>query len=132
MRRRLIQIGLIVLAIASLSGTSKAAPGGCMDPNASLNPFAFEQITVSSTAVGFTTATFAPSGSGKADMAVVDVETNAIRYRADGLNPTAAVGSPIAASGSFTVCGQASIQVVRFIRQTADATLDVHYYRVGQ
>lgn len=130
MRRRLTLVGLIVLALCGLSGTSKAGPNGCTNaPN--LVSMAYEQITVSSTAVGFTAATFAPAGGIPADMAQITVETNALRYRDDGLNPTAAIGFPILTNTAYTVCGLANIRTARFIRQSADGTLNVIYYRVG-
>jgi hypothetical protein len=94
-----------------------------------LTPFAFEQITVSSVSIGFTQTTAYRDGGITADFAVVTVETNAIRSRDDGTAPTASVGIPWNVSDKFTVCGLPSIKAVRFIRQTADATISVSYYR---
>lgn len=124
---RFILAGLVISALAATPG--KTAPGGCTNAP-SLNPFAFEQVTVSTASIGFTAATFAPSGQTPADFAVVSVESQAIRYRDDGVAPSTTVGHVVAAASSFTVCGLNSIRIVRFIRDDAsDATLDVSYYR---
>lgn len=123
-------LACLVLVLILVPGGIGAAPGNCTaNPSLTSMPGSFEQITVSTTSIGFTAANYAPTGSSPADLAVVDVETNAIRYRVDGLAPTASVGAPVAAATSFTVCGAANIARIRFIRQTADATLSVNYYR---
>lgn len=132
---RLIRGGLLLLCLASLiAGThatpAQAGPGGCTNA-ASLAPFAFEEIDVSSTAKGFTTATAFPDGLKGADLAVAFVEDDAVRYRADGIAPTATVGILVAVNTSFTVCGEASIRRFRMIRQTTDADVSVMYYRDG-
>ena len=123
----------VLLAVALIqSERLSAGPGGCTDfPTLTAIPGGFEQITVSSTSIGFTSSKYAPSGESPADMAIVTIETNAIRYRDDGLAPTASVGQLVSSSTSLTVCGLNSIKTVRFIRVTSDATLDVSYYRGG-
>ena len=126
-----IRIGLVALVGAlSFGGHSDAAPGGCTNDQW-LTPFAFETLTVSSTALGFTAAVAFPAGGPKAALAVVTTETDDVRYRADGLNPTAAVGHLLDAPGVVTACGENSIRTVRFIRTTTDATLSVSYYQRG-
>lgn len=127
--RRLFLAGLLGLAL--FSAPAQAGPGGCMDPFPYLIPAGFETITVSNASIGFTSTLAYPTGGINADMAVVDVATDAIRYRADGTAPTATVGNPVAASATFTVCGIPAIKAVRFIRQTSDATLSVSYYRAN-
>lgn len=94
-------------------------------------PFAYETITVSSTALGFTTATAFPDGLQPADAAFVSVETDAIRFRVDGIVPTAAIGHKIASDGSFWVYGTLNCRKLRMIRVTNDATIRVTYYRRG-
>jgi hypothetical protein len=123
---RLALAGLVALAL--VSSPVQAGPGGCTGAPYMI-PAGFETITVSNTSIGFTAASAYPTGGPAADMAVVDVESNAIRYRSDGIAPTATVGNPIAAATTFTVCGAPAIKAVRFIRQSADATLSVSYYR---
>jgi len=118
--------GLVLLALAS--HPAAAGPNGCTnDPT--LESFADEQITVSSSAIGFTAGTFSPSGAQPAVYASFVVETNAIRYRDSGLNPTSTVGIPMAAASAWAVCDTATISRVRFIRQSADATVSASYYR---
>jgi hypothetical protein len=118
---------LVVVAVL-LSSIGHAGPGGCSSAPW-LVPFAFETITVSTTAIGFTTALFAPTGGIPADMAVATLETSDIRYRSDGINPTAAIGHFLASSSTLTACGIQSLRQVKFIRVTADGTLSVTYYR---
>lgn len=92
----------------------------------------YEDITVSSTALGFTTGTAFPDGkTARADLAVVTCETDAVRYRLDGVAPTATVGHKLAADGSLTIYGERNLKAAQFIRVTLDATLRVTYYRQG-
>jgi hypothetical protein len=93
-------------------------------------PMAFEQITVSNTSVGFTAATIGTSSAfNQAIVAVVTVETNAIRFRDDGVDPTAAVGMPAGVLSQTIICGRQAVLQARFIRATADALISVAYYR---
>lgn len=126
--RRLALAAIVLLAM--FTGPALAAPGNCTNAP-SLVAFAFEEISVSSTAIGFTAATAFPDGRKGADMAVVTIEDDAIRYRDDGLAPTATVGHPAAVNTSLTVCGAASLKRFLAIRQTTDADINVTYYRMG-
>lgn len=122
---------IILLLALLLPIAAEAGPGGCTN-HATLTPFAFETITVSTTSIGFTAATLAPSGSNPAEMAIVSVESNPVRYRLDGLAPSSTVGHPAVAGDALTVCGTLSAKALRFIRSGAvDATLSVTYYRGG-
>lgn len=94
-------------------------------------PVGFETITVSSAALGFTSATAFPDGLPAADMAILTVETDAIRYRADGVAPTASVGHQAAANSAVTVYGTSCLRKFRMIRVTNDATVFVSYYKQG-
>ena len=90
--------------------------------------FAFEQITVAGTAVGFTTATIDPGTVGRAILAAVTVETAPVRYRTDGTDPTAAVGTLLNIGDRLTVWGSDDVRRIRFIRTTgASATIDCEY-----
>lgn len=80
----------------------------------------YQQITTVSAAVGLTL----PAGTSRAR---VTVSGQAVRYRDDGANPTAAVGMPLAA-GSTTDFGTQQLSQLRFIEAAASATLDVSYY----
>jgi hypothetical protein len=91
--------------------------------------FAHEAITVSNTAIGFTTAT-SVSGDFPASAAIVSVETDAIRYRIDGGNPVAAgAGHPVASGTTILITGQKNVQNFKAIRETTDATIRVTYLR---
>lgn len=91
--------------------------------------FAHETITVSSVAIGFTAATYAPTGT-VAKYAECTLETNAIREWPDSTAaPTATVGRPYAVGARFTVYGQNNMRNWRAIRQTNDAVLSCAYYR---
>lgn len=83
-------------------------------------PLGYVQVTVSSSAVGITP----PAG---ATWCVFAVETNAIRWRDDGTNPTAAVGFPQGAGDRWVYPG--SLSAIKFIRQSADATLNGVCYK---
>jgi len=53
-------------------------------------------------------------------------ENAAIRWRDDGVAPTASVGMPLAAGVTLQYDGD--ISRVRFIQQTAGAKLNISYY----
>lgn len=93
--------------------------------------FAFEgPLTIGVGASGLTAATYAPTGQKAADEALVTVETQSIRYRQDGVDPTSAIGVLVAAGASFTVRGAAAIARLRLIRATgADGAIQVQYSR---
>lgn len=90
---------------------------------APLDTYGFEALAVSSTAVGFTVAT-----ADHAKRAIVRVESNSVRWRADGTNPTATVGMPLEVGDELVVWGT-DIHTIKFIRQSADATLSVSFAR---
>lgn len=79
----------------------------------------YQQITSLSSAAGLTP----PQG---ATMALVVAETQGVRWRDDGTNPTASVGMPIAAGAYLNYDGD--LNRVKFIEQTASAKLNVSYY----
>lgn len=95
-----------------------------------MEAFAFESISVSSSAIGFTTATWSnPTTGSAARMALVTIETNPVRWRADGTNPTASVGHLLGAGDGVKVWGATDITSIRFIATGGDATARVTYYR---
>ena len=124
--RKLVLLALVLL-LASLT-PANAGPGGCTIAG-QLNPMGFEQITVSTVSIGFTATLAYPTGGPQADMAQITIETNAARYRDDGIAPSATVGYPIAVGNAYMVCGTPAIKAARFIRQSSDGTLNVSYYR---
>jgi len=124
--RKLALLALVLL-LASLTPAS-AGPGGCTIAG-QLNPMGFEQITVSTVSIGFTSTLAYPTGGPQADIAQITIATNAATYRDDGIAPTATVGYPIAVGNSYLICGAPAIKAARFIRVSADGTLNVLYYR---
>jgi hypothetical protein len=53
-------------------------------------------------------------------------ETQNVRWRDDGTAPTASVGMPIFVGASLSYDGD--LNRIRFIEQTASATLNISYY----
>jgi hypothetical protein len=85
-------------------------------------PLGYQQIT----SLGSATALTVPTG---ATFAVVVPETQGVRYRDDGTNPTASVGMPIPAGTPWTFTGAGILAAVKFIEQTSSAKLDILYYK---
>jgi len=80
----------------------------------------YQQITSLSSATALTVP-------GGATTAVITCETQAVRFRDDGTNPTASVGYPLAVGQSMTYVG--TLSALKFIEQTASAKLDILYYQ---
>lgn len=79
----------------------------------------YQQIT----SLSASTALTVPQG---ATMALIVPETQGVRWRDDGTAPTASIGMPVAAGSFLNYDG--NLQNIRFIQQTASATLNVSYY----
>lgn len=102
--------------------------------------FAFESITVSTTAIGFTAATVVPSKAPSARAAFCTLEAGSaasIRYRFDGTDPTSSIGHYALAAvvgtadeQTFSLQGINNLLRFRAIRQGAtDVTLRCTYLR---
>lgn len=94
--------------------------------------YAFEKITVSSSAVGFTSATYTvaegATGPRKTPAwALVTVETNSIRYRTDGSDPTSTDGHLLTAGDALVLDHPRDVQKFKAIRVSSDATIQVTY-----
>lgn len=61
-----------------------------------------------------------------ATYAIIQAEAQAVRWRDDGVAPTAAIGMTIAAGGELRYDG--NLTTIRFIEATASAKLNVSYY----
>jgi hypothetical protein len=85
-------------------------------------PLGYEQITDLSSAAPLTV----PEG---ANVAVIEAEAQAVRWRDDGTDPTAAVGFPLASGGTLEYSG--TLSALRFIEQIASAKLNVTYYKIA-
>lgn len=69
------------------------------------------------------TALTVPPGAA---VAVIQAITQNIRYRDDGVDPTAAVGMRIAAGNDILFAG--SLSVMRIIQEAATAEINISYY----
>ena len=79
----------------------------------------YQQITSLSAATGLTV----PQG---ATLALIVPETQNVRWRDDGTNPTASVGMPIFVGASLSYDGD--FDKIKFIEETASAKLNISYY----
>lgn len=94
-----------------------------MPPKTYVKPVGYQQITVSTTAVGLTV----PAGASRA---VAVVEAQPLRYRDDGTNPTATVGMLCQANLRFEIESRDQMLAFKAIRQGGtDAVLSVSYYK---
>jgi len=94
-------------------------------------PVAFEKIAVSTTAIGFTTTNIYPASGVQIprSAALISVETNSIRVRTDGSDPTATDGHLLAAGDYMMIMGTTAMSQLKMIRASADATVQVTFYR---
>lgn len=123
---------VLMLALALVVPTSVGdAQSICPGLTRAGTAFATERLTVSSTALPLTVATWQPgSTSGNwAKYSVLSVETDAIRYLDTGGTPTASIGHLVPVGSFMTVCGTSSLTNFRMIKVTADAPVQVTYYR---
>ena len=79
----------------------------------------YQQITSLSASTGLTV----PAG---ASLALIVPEPQTVRWRDDGVAPTASVGMPVAAGASLSYDGD--LNKIRFIQATASAVLNISYY----
>lgn len=131
------KLGLAALLTLCLSGPSFGAsesvpgynslscPGGfttCFKPGNSMTRLGYQQFTVA-------TATALPSIPTGTFEALIVCETQTVRWRDDGTNPTASVGMPLIANQAFPYMGNAtSLAAMRIIQTTATSTCNVTYY----
>lgn len=84
---------------------------------------AYEDITVSSSSVGFTAGTVGANNTH----ASVTVETDQVRFTVDSTTPTSTKGHLLESGDTLLLDSQDQLQKVRFIRVTNDATLRCSY-----
>lgn len=116
---KIVRTLVAALAIAILVPTYAGADAGVQRA-----PCGYQQITVLTAAVALTVP---PACGSKASLAVITAEAQAVRYRDDGVDPTAAIGMPMATG--VTLNYEGSISKIKFIEQTASAKLNVSFYR---
>lgn len=92
----------------------------------------FDTQTISTTALGITAAKlliYQTGGFNKRPVkAFLTVETNSIRVRWDGTDPTASVGHLLTAGSSITLIGEGNVSKLKMIRSSADATVMITLY----
>lgn len=125
---RLVAIALLAL----LAGTAAAQNGGNGKPNTTfIAPLGYCQFTVSNSATTLAAATPTAGTTcvppSRTAMAVMYIETAAIRYRDDpaGTAPTATVGQPVPV-GPFRY--NSDLSKLSIIAQSGTATIDVSFY----
>lgn len=84
-------------------------------------PLGYQQLTVDATTAQPLTV---PAGTA---LVLISPETQAIRYRDDGTNPTAAVGYPVPVGAELRYSGS-SVSAIKIIGQVASAVVNVMYY----
>lgn len=91
-------------------------------------PMGYQQITSLSSAQSLTVPTGDPKTGIKSQptFALITAETQAVRWRDDGTNPTATVGMPLAVGVTLQYDGD--LTKIKFIEQTASAKLNISYY----
>lgn len=107
------------------------AVGDVLEPSTA---FAFEKLTSTGAAQPLTKGTFAPTSGSEAQRALITVETGSIRYRYDGVAPTATSGMFVNAASGVPVIvleGVNNIENFQFITSSGGtaATLNVTYER---
>lgn len=89
--------------------------------------FGYQQITSLSSAANLTVPAVDIHGLvGKPRLALIRCETQAVRWRDDGVAPTATVGMPLATTDVLAYDGD--LTRIQFFEQTASAKLNVSYY----
>jgi len=87
----------------------------------------YQQITSLSSATALTVPQRDLNGLvGTPRIAIITPEAQAVRWRDDGVAPTATVGMPLAAGVTLQYDGD--ISQIKFIEQTGGAKLNITYY----
>ena len=84
-------------------------------------PMGYQQISAFSTLQSLTI----PPG---ATVALIRTETNNIRWRDDGVAPTAAIGMLLMPADAYLLYA-GTLSALQFIPVTGSATLDIAYYK---
>lgn len=83
----------------------------------------FETLTLGTSAEGLSA-----QRAGRANRAWLTVEGGGVRYRLDGVDPTATVGHELADGGSLELEHRDQVQRARFIATDATATLRASFF----
>lgn len=135
MRRWVAPCLALMLALLWGAPAAHAQMTLCAVQGKGLDPVAFETITVSTVAIGFTAATINTTTAGAA---FITVEVQPVRWTLIG-TPTSTSGHliepPPAGNADSTrgqwFCGRTALLNLRFIRSSgSDSTVRVTYYKV--
>jgi hypothetical protein len=122
MRRALI----LCVVVALLIPTFAWALGGDTDPmvisDAAARPLGYQQLTSLSASTPLTVPATAQTAIIECD----SVAAKGVRWRDDGVAPTATVGMELLPGASFTYVG--TLSSLRFIEVSSSAKLNVSYY----
>jgi hypothetical protein len=113
------RVGFALALVLVLAGAAQA-----------VSYITFEQITVTNTAIGFTTAKITPNPAGgvQPNIAVCRLRTAEISYTIDGTTPTSSVGMLLEVGDVLTVVGHDNMARFLAIRTTASSgQLDCTY-----
>ena len=88
----------------------------------------YQQITDLSSVKSLTVPVIDPTTglTVKANFALITPNTQGVRWRDDGANPTSSVGMPLPANVTLQYDGDLS--KIKFIEQTGSAVLNISYY----
>lgn len=103
--------------------SSAGCPGGqapCWFPSTQSPPLGYQQLA----SLGSSTALTVPTGAVEA---FIICETQSVRWRDDGVAPTASVGMPLPVNTALPYTG--NLAAFRVIQTTASATCNVAYYQ---
>lgn len=89
--------------------------------------FAYESISVTSTAKSLTSATYTDDDGNVATKAIITIETAQIRWRMDGTNPTSSEGHLNNPFDTILLNNSSDIKNFRIIRASSNATIRVSY-----
>ena len=94
-------------------------------------PLGYDQMSVAGVRSLRDSAALGTAMSAGATVAIITAETQNIRWRDDGTDPTTAIGSLILSSGQPPMVYDGSLESIRFIAATAGAILHVSLYKLG-
>lgn len=94
-------------------------------------PYDYESITVSASVVTLTASKLSPTdGTPPAASALLSLETAAIRYRLDGVDPTSSEGHLLASGDVLLLENITALRQFKAIKDTGvDGVLSVSYFR---
>jgi hypothetical protein len=95
--------------------------GGIPTTQGFLQPVGFARV------FPLTVATALPAAPAGTKVALIQAEAQNVRWRDDGVNPTAATGMVMTAGDSMIYSGDLS--AIRFIESVVGANLNVTFYR---